>query len=153
MDPQKMASYKITPADVSAAVNSQNQYVAAGSAGAPPQQSAQSYELNILVNGMLNKPADYEKLIIKSNPKTGALVYLKDIARVELGKFTFASNSFVDGNRCSLLMIYQAPGSNALQTADAVYAKLAELKKSFPNDIDYKACLLSPSRSSGVSME
>ncbi len=138
MDPQKMASYNLTPADVSAAVNSQNQYVAAGSAGAPPQHSAQSYELNILVNGMLSKPADYEKLIIKSNPKTGALVYLRDIARVELGKFTFASNSFVDGKRCSLLMIYQAPGGNALQTADAVYAKLAELKKTFPNDIDYK---------------
>ena len=138
MDPQKMASYNITPADVSSAVNAQNQYVAAGSAGAPPQQSSQSYELNILVNGMLNKPADYEKMIIKANPKTGALVYLKDIARVELGKFTFASNSFVDGKRCSLLMIYQAPGGNALQTADAVYAKLAELKKTFPNDIDYK---------------
>ena len=138
MDPQKMASYNITPADVSSAVNAQNQYVAAGSAGAPPQQSSQSYELNVLVNGMLSKPADYEKIIIKTNPKTGALVYLKDIARVELGKFTFASNSFVDGKRCSLLMIYQAPGGNALQTADLVYAKLAELKKTFPNDIDYK---------------
>ena len=138
MDPQKMASYNITPSDVQSAVNSQNQYVAAGSAGAPPQQSSQSYELNILVNGMLSKPEDYEKIIIKSNPKTGAMVYLKDIARVELGKFTFASNSFVDGKRCSLLMIYQAPGGNALQTADLVYAKLAELKKTFPNDIDYK---------------
>src|SRR3984957_13701711 len=138
MDPQKMASYNITPSDVQTAVNAQNQYVAAGSAGAPPQQSSQSYELNILVNGMLSKPADYEKLIIKSNPKTGALVYLKDIARVELGKFTFASNSFVDGKRCSLLMIYQAPGGNALQTADLVYAKLDELKKTFPTDIDYK---------------
>jgi HAE1 family hydrophobic/amphiphilic exporter-1 len=138
MDPQKMASYHIVPADVSAAVNAQNQYVAAGAAGAPPQQSSQAYELNILVNGMLNKPADYEKIIIKTNPKTGAMTYLKDIARVELGKFTFSSNAFVDGKRCSLLMIYQAPGGNALQTADAVYAKLAELKKTFPNDIDYK---------------
>src|ERR1700729_2030728 len=138
MDPQKMASYNITPSDVSTAVNAQNQYVAAGSAGAPPQLSSQPFELNILVNGMLSKPADYEKLIIKSNPKTGAITYLKDIARVELGKFTFASNSFVDGKRCSLLMIYQAPGGNALQTADLVYAKLDELKKTFPTDIDYK---------------
>jgi len=137
MDPQKMASYHITPADVSAAINAQNQYVAAGSAGAPPQHSAQSYELNILVNSMLDKPADYEKIVVKTNPKTGAMVYLKDVARVELGKFTFSSNAFVDGHRCSFLMIYQAPGSNALQTADAVYAKLAELKKSFPNDVDY----------------
>jgi len=137
MDPQKMASYNVTPSDVSAAVNAQNQYVAAGSAGAPPQHSAQSYELNVLVNGMLSKPADYEKIVVKTNPKTGAMVYLRDIARVELGKFTFSSNAFVDGHRCSLLMIYQAPGSNALQTADAVYAKMEELKKTFPNDVAY----------------
>src|SRR6185437_4066001 len=130
MDPQKMASYHVTPSDVSAAVNAQNQYVAAGSAGAPPQHISQSYELNILVNGMLNKPEDYEKIVIKTNPKTGAMVYLKDVAREELGKFTFSSNAFVDGKRCSLMMIYE--------TADAVYAKLAELKKTFPNDVDYK---------------
>jgi HAE1 family hydrophobic/amphiphilic exporter-1 len=137
MNPQKMASYHLTPSDVSAALNAQNQYVAAGAAGAPPQQSSQSYELSILVDGMMNKPTDYENLIIKSNPATGELVYLKDIARVELGKFTFSSNAFVDGHRCSLLMIYQTPGSNALQTADLVYAKLAELKKTFPSDVDY----------------
>jgi len=138
MNPQKMASYRITPGDVQAALQAQNAYVAAGAAGAPPQQSSQSYELSILVNGMLNKPEDYENVVIKTNPATGQLVYLRDIARVELGKFTFSSNAFVDGKRCSLLMIYQTPGSNALQTADAVYAKLAELKKTFPTDVDYK---------------
>ncbi|HEV3410818.1 MAG TPA: efflux RND transporter permease subunit [Puia sp.] len=138
MNPQKMASYRITPGDVQAALQAQNAYVAAGAAGAPPQQSSQSYELSVLVNGMLNKPADYENVVIKANPATGQLVYLRDIARVELGKFTFSSNAFMDGKRCSLLMIYQTPGSNALQTADAVYAKLAELKKTFPTDVDYK---------------
>jgi HAE1 family hydrophobic/amphiphilic exporter-1 len=137
MNPQKMASYNITPGDVSAALNSQNQYVAAGAVGAPPQQSSQSYELSILVNGMMSKPQDYEGLIIKTIPATGEIVYLRDIARVELGKFTFSSNAFVDGKRCSLLMIYQTPGSNALQTADLVYAKLAELRKTFPTDVDY----------------
>jgi HAE1 family hydrophobic/amphiphilic exporter-1 len=86
---------------------------------------------------MLSKPAEYENIVIKTNRGTGQMVYLKDIARVELGKFTFSSNAFVDGKRCSLLMIYQAPGSNALQTADAVYAELELLKKSFPSDVDY----------------
>ena len=66
------------------------------------------------------------------------MVYLKDVARVELGKFTYASNSYVDGKRASYLLVYQAPGSNALQTADGVYKELEELKKSFPTDIDYK---------------
>jgi len=138
LNPQKMASYNLTPGDVSAALNAQNAYVAAGAAGAPPQQASQPYEMSVLVNGMLNKPADYQKVVIKSNPATGEMVYLRDIARVELGKFTFSSNAFVDGKRCSLLMIYQTPGGNALQTADAVYAKLAELKKTFPTDVDYK---------------
>ena len=137
MNPDKMASYNLTPGDISAALNAQNVYVAAGSAGAPPQPSAQSHEIGILVNGMLSKVADYEKIIVKTVPATGELVYLKDVARVELGKFTFSSNAFVDGKRCSLLMIYQAPGSNALQTADNVYAQLAQLKKSFPADVDY----------------
>src|ERR1700722_6232730 len=138
MNPDKMASYNITPTDISNALNAQNAYVAAGAAGAPPQTSSQSHEIGILVNGMLSKPVDYENIVIKTNPATGQMVHLRDIARVELGKFTFSSNAFVDGKRCSILMIYQAPGGNALQTADAVYAQLEQLKKSFPSDVDYK---------------
>ncbi len=137
MNPDKMASYNLTPADVVSALNAQNVYVAAGATGAPPQISSQTHETGLMVNGMLNKAGQYEKIIIKTIPSTGELVYLKDVARVELGKFTFSSNAFVDGNRCSLLMIYQSPGSNALQTADNVYAALKELKKSFPADVDY----------------
>ncbi len=137
MNPDKMASYSLTPADVTAALEAQNVYVAAGSVGAPPQPSNQSFETGILVNGMLNKAADYEKIVVKSVPATGQLVYLKDIARVELGKFTFSSNAFVDGNRASTIQVYQSPGSNALQTAQNVYAALTRLKKSFPSDVDY----------------
>ncbi|SHN27210.1 efflux RND transporter permease subunit [Mucilaginibacter sp. OK098] len=137
MNPEKMASYHLTPADVVAALDAQNVYVAAGSAGAPPQKSSQSNEIGILVNGMLNKVPEYEKVIVKTIPATGELVYLKDIARIELGKFTFSSNAFADGNRCSTIQVYQSPGSNALQTAENVYAELAKLKKSFPADVDY----------------
>jgi hydrophobe/amphiphile efflux-1 (HAE1) family protein len=137
LNPDKMASYSLTPADVTAALNGQNVYVAAGSAGAPPQQSSQTFETGILVNGMLSKVSDYEKIVVKSIPGTGQLVYLKDVARVELGKFTFSSNAFVDGNRASTIQVYQSPGSNALQTAENVYAALAKLKKSFPKDVDY----------------
>jgi len=137
MNPDKMASYGLTPADVTAALNAQNVYVAAGSVGSPPQPSTQAFETGILVKGMLSKASDYEKIIVKTNPATGQMVYLKDIARVELGKFTFSSNSFVDGHRASLLQVYQSPGANALQTADNIYKELAILKKSFPADIDY----------------
>ena len=137
MNPEKMASYNLTPQDVISALNAQNVYVAAGSAGSPPQENAQTHESSLLVNGRLNKASEFEKVIIKTIPATGQLVYLKDVARVELGKFTFSSNSFMDGKRASYLQIYQTPGSNALETADKVYAALNELKKSFPADVDY----------------
>ena len=136
MNPDKMAAYSLTPSDVIAALNGQNVQVAAGSAGVPPQRSSQTYELGILVNGRLSKVSDFEHIVVKTLPATGELVYLKDVARVELGKFTFSSNSFVDGNRASYLLIYQAPGSNALETANGVYAELEKLKQSFPADVN-----------------
>ena len=138
MNPDKMASYHLMPSDISVALNSQNVYVAAGAVGAPPQPSSQAFETGILVNGMINKVPEYENIVVKTIPSTGEVVHLKDVARIELGKFTFASNSFVDGHRCSLLMVFQSPGSNALATADNVYKELSLLKNSFPPDIDYK---------------
>ncbi|MEI8280460.1 MAG: multidrug efflux RND transporter permease subunit [Bacteroidota bacterium] len=137
LQPDKLALYGLTASDVTNALQEQNVQVAAGSIGAPPQPSSQAFEYTLFVNGRLSKVADFENIIIKSRPENGSLVYLKDVARVELGKLSYASNSFVDGKRASYLLVYQAPGSNALQTAEGVYAKLAELKKTFPVDIDY----------------
>jgi HAE1 family hydrophobic/amphiphilic exporter-1 len=137
MNPEKMTAYSLTPQDIISALNAQNVQVAAGSAGAPPQQNTQSFELGILVNGRLSKVPDFENVVVKNIPSTGELVHLKDVARVELGKFTFSSNSFVDGKRASILFVYQTPGSNALETSKNVYATLEELKKSFPADVDY----------------
>src|SRR5579863_6079610 len=137
MNPQKMASYSIEPQDVINALNAQNVQVAAGTAGVPPQQISQAFEIGILVNGRLSKVPEFENIIVKNNPATGELVYLKDVARVELGKFTFSSNSFVDGHRASFLRVYQAPGSNALETANGIYKELALLRQSFPADVEY----------------
>src|SRR5580704_7111681 len=89
MNPNKMASYSLTPADVIAAINAQNVYIAAGSVGEPPQNQSQVYETGLLVNGPLNKVPEFEKIVVKTIPSTGELVHVKDIARVELGKFSF----------------------------------------------------------------
>jgi hydrophobe/amphiphile efflux-1 (HAE1) family protein len=137
MNPEKMAAYSLTPSDVITALNGQNVQVAAGTAGVPPQSSSQTYELGILVNGRLSKVSEFQNIIVKTIPASGELVYLKDVARVELGKFTFSSNSFVDGKRASYLQIYQAPGSNALQTAKGIYDELAKLRQTFPSDVEY----------------
>jgi hydrophobic/amphiphilic exporter-1 (mainly G- bacteria), HAE1 family len=138
MNPDKMAAYSLMPQDVITALNAQNVQVAAGSAGSPPQENSQTNEMSILVNGRLNQASEFDKVVVKTIPSTGELVYLKDVARVELGKFTFSSNSFVDGKRASFLQVFQTPGSNALETANNVYATLEELKKAFPADVDYK---------------
>jgi len=138
MNPDKMASYHLMPSDISKALNSQNVYVAAGAVGSPPQLSSQSFETGILVNGMINKVSQYQNVVVKTIPSTGEVIHLKDVARIELGKFTFSSNAFVDGHRCSLLMVFQSPESNALETANNVYKELGQLQKSFPPDIDYK---------------
>src|SRR6201996_2373474 len=137
MNPQKMAAQSIEPQDIINALTAQNVQVAAGTAGLPPQAPTQTYELGILGNGRLSTVPEFEYLIVKNNPLKGELVYLKDVSRVELGKFTFSSNSFVDGHRASYLQIYQAPGSNALETANGVYAELAKLKQTFPTDVAY----------------
>src|SRR5206468_2409942 len=137
LKPDKLAEYDLSATDVNNAISEQNVQVAAGSVGVPPQQNTQVFEYSLLVNGRLNKVSDFENIVIKTVPATGTIVYLKDVARVELGKFSYASNSFVDGKRASYLLVYQAPGSNAVETAEGVTKAMDRLKKSFPKDVDY----------------
>jgi hydrophobe/amphiphile efflux-1 (HAE1) family protein len=137
LKPDKMAALGITAADVTAALNEQNAQVAAGTVGGTPQEKQQPFEYTVLVQGRLSTPDEFDNVIVKTQPNNGSIVHLKDVARVELGKFNYANNSYVDGKRASYLLIYQAPGSNALETADAVYSTMDQLKKTFPADIDY----------------
>jgi hydrophobe/amphiphile efflux-1 (HAE1) family protein len=137
LKPDKLAALGMTAQDVTGAITEQNAQVAAGTVGGTPQEKAQPYEYTVLVQGRLTEPEEFGNIIVRTLPNNGAVVHLKDVARVELGKFNYANNSYVDGKRASYLLIYQAPGSNALETADNVYATMNELKKSFPADVDY----------------
>lgn len=137
LKPDKLAQLGLTASDVTNALQEQNVQISAGSVGAPPQNSAQAFEYTVVANSRLSTEEQFNNVIVRSNPLDGSIVYLRDVARVQLGKFSYASNSFVDGKRASYLLVYQAPGSNALATAEGVYAAMDELKKSFPTDIDY----------------
>ncbi|HVS94713.1 MAG TPA: multidrug efflux RND transporter permease subunit [Mucilaginibacter sp.] len=137
LKPDKMAALGITASDITSALQEQNAQVAAGSVGVPPQKKSQVFEFSVITQGRLVTPKDFENVIVRTQPQNGSIVHLKDVARVELGKFNYSSNSFVDNKRSSYLLIYQAPGSNALETADNVYATMNQLKKSFPTDVDY----------------
>jgi HAE1 family hydrophobic/amphiphilic exporter-1 len=137
LNPDKLADLHLTPADVIQAVQEQNVQVAAGTVGAPPQPNYQAFEYTCFVEGKLSTEEEFGKIIVKSNPADGSIVYLKDVARIELGKFTYSGGSFVDGDLSSFLLIFQLPGTNAMETAKGVYAEMEKLKKTFPADIDY----------------
>ncbi|HZE84079.1 MAG TPA: efflux RND transporter permease subunit, partial [Puia sp.] len=133
----KLAQLGLTASDVQNAINEQNLQVAAGSTGSPPQSSSSAFEFTVFTNSRLTTEKDFGNIVVRSNPQQNSIVYLRDIARIQLGKVSYTSNSFVDGKRSSYLLVYQAPGSNALTTAEGVYKAMAAMKKYFPVDIDY----------------
>jgi HAE1 family hydrophobic/amphiphilic exporter-1 len=137
LDPEKLANLGMTTSDIITALTEQNLQVAAGTIGGTPQPAVQSFEYSVLTNSRINTKEQFGDIIVRTQPTTGTLVYLKDVARVELGKFDYGTNAYVDGKPAAFILIYQAPGANALSTFDGINKALAELKKSFPKDIDY----------------
>ena len=137
LSPEKLANLSMTTNDILAALTEQNIQVAAGTIGGNPQPAMQSFEYSVLTNSRINTKAQFENIIVRTVPTTGTIVYLKDVARVELGKFDYGSNAYVNGKPAAFVLIYQAPGANALETFDGINKALLELKKTFPKDIDY----------------
>lgn len=146
LNPEKLAAMNMTPAEVNAALQEQNLQVAAGTIGGSPQPGYQAFEYTVLTNSRINTQKQFEDIIVRTNPSTGSVVYLKDIARVELDRFNYSSNAFVNGKPAAFLLIYQSPGANALDTYEGITKALDDMKKSFPKDIDY----LTPSESVSV---
>ena len=137
LNPDKLAALNLSTADITSALVEQNLQVAAGTVGATPQPQQQSFEYSVLTNSRINSIEQFENIIVRNSSVNGSLVYLKDVARVELGVFDYNSNAFTNGKPAAFLLIYQAPGANALTTYDGVVKALEEARKTFPNDIDY----------------
>ncbi|HYG38306.1 MAG TPA: efflux RND transporter permease subunit, partial [Cytophagales bacterium] len=137
LKPDKLAQYGMSSRDVSAAIQEQNLQVAPGTVGAMPQYPTQTFEYPITVTGRLTNKEDFENIVVRTNPEDGSLVYVKDVARVEFGRFDYGRFSAVNGKPSTILLIYQAPGSNAITTAEGVNNALEELKEGFPADVDY----------------
>ncbi len=137
LNPDKLAALNLTPNDIISALTDQNLQIAAGTVGGNPQPANQTFEYSVLTNSRLNKQEDFENIVVRSDPSQGSLVYLKDVARVELGKFDYGHNAFIDGHPAAFMLIYLAPGANTLSTYNGVVAALNNLQKSFPKDIAY----------------
>jgi len=138
LNPEKLASLGLSTTDVLNALAEQNIQVAAGTVGGTPQQNVQSFEYSVVTNSRLSSTTEFENIVVRTQPNSGSIVYLKDVARIELGVFDYgATTAFVNSKPAAFLLLYQAPGANALDTYDGVISTLKELRKSFPKDIDY----------------
>jgi hydrophobic/amphiphilic exporter-1 (mainly G- bacteria), HAE1 family len=137
LNPEKLASLGISAAEVSAALVEQNLQIAAGSIGGNPQPKIQAFEYNVLTNSRINRVEDFENIVVRSNPAQGNMVYLKDVARVELAKFNYGNHPSAMDKPAAFMLLYLAPGANALDTNEGVMKALTELRKSFPKDVEY----------------
>ncbi len=138
LEPDKLAQLGLTANDVINALTNQNIQIAAGAVGAPPQNKNQAFEYSVSTNSRLSTVEQFQNVIVRENTKDGSAVYLKDVAQVQLGKASYANNSYVDGKPASFLLIFQAPGSNALEVANGITKAMNQLEKSFPPDVGYK---------------
>ncbi|MBT9304046.1 MULTISPECIES: efflux RND transporter permease subunit [Pseudomonas] len=136
LDPNKTASRNLTATDVVTAIREQNRQVAAGALGAPPAPTATSFQLSVNTQGRLVTEEEFENIIIRAGDN-GEITRLKDIARVELGSSQYALRSLLNNQPAVALPIFQRPGSNAIQISNEVRDKMAELKKSFPEGMDF----------------
>lgn len=136
LDPEKIASRNLTASDVVRAVREQNIQVAAGTLGTPPVSSSASFQLNINTQGRLVTEDEFRDIIIR-NGADGEIVRLKDVARVELGSNQYALRSLLNNKPAVAIPVFQRSGSNALEISRQVRATMAELKKDFPEGVDY----------------
>ena len=133
LDPAKMANYGLVPADVTAAIGEQSLEAAAGSLG---QNAGESFEYVLTYGGRYKTVEEYADVIIKAQ-ENGELLRLKDVGTVELGAQSYSSLSRSKGYPALSFGVFQTPGSNAQDIIEEIYGKLDEMKKDFPEGVDY----------------
>jgi hydrophobe/amphiphile efflux-1 (HAE1) family protein len=137
LDIDRMASRALTAGDVVAALREQNSQVAAGIIGQPPVKTNNEFQLTISTEGRLQNAKEFEDIIVK-NGEGGRLVRLSDVARIELGAEDYSVNSYLDDDNAVAIVIFQRPGSNAIETAAEIERRMEEMKINFPQGVDYR---------------
>ncbi|HLN09120.1 MAG TPA: efflux RND transporter permease subunit, partial [Xanthobacteraceae bacterium] len=132
-----LTGLNLTTGDIINAIQSQNVQAAVGRVGARPISDDQQLQLNIQTKGRLSSVADFENIVVRTNPD-GSVLRLRDVARLELGAANLDRDTRFNGEDAAAVVIYQSPGSNSLATVKAVRARLAELEKRFPEDLAWK---------------
>jgi hydrophobe/amphiphile efflux-1 (HAE1) family protein len=137
LDPGKVAARGLSATDVVNAIREQNLQVAAGVVGAPPMPTPVDYQLSINARGRLANEQEFGDIILKTG-ENGEITRLRDVARLELAAGDYALRSLLNGKEAVGIGIFQAPGSNALQLSSTVRATMEELKRNFPEGVEYR---------------
>jgi multidrug efflux pump len=135
LNPQKIAELGLSADDVVNAVRRQNLQVAAGIVNGPPYSDRGQLQLPIKVEGRLADPEQFGQIVIKN--QSGVVTRLSDVARVEIDASQYSLRSLLDNKQAVAIPIFQAPGSNAIEISNRVRATMEELKKNFPDGLDY----------------
>jgi multidrug efflux pump len=156
LDPEKLASLNMAASDVANAVREQNRQVASGHIAAPPfgaltqprapasegrkGAAGQLFEVPITMLGRLSEPEQFDEIVLRSD-RDGRIVRLKDVGHAVLGAKNLDSTSKLNGKPNGSIAVFALPDANSIEVADRVIAKMEELKKGFPEDIDYVVSL------------
>jgi multidrug efflux pump len=132
----KLYAYNLTPGDVKKAVGAQNTQLALGELGQLPAAPGQQLNAIIVTKSKLSTPEEFGNIIVRANPD-GSTVRVKDVARVELGAEDYSVAARLDGQPASAIAIRLTPTANALETAEAIKAKMTELSKQFPKGVSW----------------
>ena len=136
LQPDKLAKLGLTPADVISAIRDQNVQAPAGQIGGAPSPADQEFTYTVRAPGRLATPEEFGEILVRST-EDGRQVRLKDVARVELGGENYKSFGRFNGKDAGLLMMYLLPGANQIESAKGIYKTLEDLKRFFPDDVDY----------------
>jgi multidrug efflux pump len=137
LDPARMASRDMTAGDVVRALKEQNVQVAAGQIGQQPAAKGVDFQYTLSTLGRLTEPEQFADIIVKTGDQ-GEITRLRDVGRIELGAKNQDVNSYLDGMPSAGTAVFQLPGANALETAQRVKDRMAELKNRFPQGVDYR---------------
>jgi HAE1 family hydrophobic/amphiphilic exporter-1 len=140
VNPDTLAKLDITVNEIASALQAQNTVNPAGQLGGDPVPAGQEFTYTVLAKGRLASIADFENIVVRARPD-GALVRVKDVARVELGAQSYIRRGRLNGSPSALIAVYQLPGSNAIQTMKAATKLMEQAKARFPGDLDYVTAL------------
>jgi HAE1 family hydrophobic/amphiphilic exporter-1 len=138
--PDQLAKLGITVSDVVSAIQAQNAVNPAGQIGAAPVPKGQEFTYSVRAQGRLTSIEDFEQIIVRESPN-GGIVRVKDVARVELGSQDYTVVGRLNSKPSAVIALYQLPGSNAVDAANAVRKTMLDMKKRFPTDVDFVVAL------------